>query len=100
LDLQGFGNLGLINRGEELESCKIITTEANNVLKPVHERMPVILRAESYDEWLDTKVKNTDKLQKLLVPYSAKEMDSHTVSRSVNIPDSDSSDLIKPINSL
>ena len=86
--------------GELLETCTIITTEANDVLKPVHERMPVILRAESYDEWLDTKVKNTDKLQKLLVPYSAKEMDSHTVSRSVNIPDSDSSDLIKPINSL
>jgi putative SOS response-associated peptidase YedK len=86
--------------GEELETCTIITTEANNVLKSVHERMPVILKPESYDEWLDTKVKDTGRLQKLLVPYSAKEMDSHPVSRSVNIPDSDSSDLIEPINSL
>jgi putative SOS response-associated peptidase YedK len=86
--------------GEELETCTIITTEANDVLKPVHERMPVILKAESYDEWLDAKEKNTEKLQKFLVPYSAKEMDSHAVSKSVNIPDSDSAELIEPLNSL
>jgi putative SOS response-associated peptidase YedK len=103
-DLFGFAGLweSWIDKttGEELETCTIITTEANDVLKPVHERMPVILKAESYDEWLDAKVKDTDKLQKLLVPYSAKEMDSHPVSRSVNIPDSNSEELIKPLNSL
>jgi putative SOS response-associated peptidase YedK len=86
--------------GEELETATIITTEANDVLKPVHDRMPVILKQESYDEWLDSKVKNTNDLQKLLVPYSAKEMSSHAVSKSVNIPDSDSAELIKPLNSL
>lgn len=86
--------------GEELETCTIITTEANDVLKPVHDRMPVILKPESYDEWLDAKGTNTDRLQKLLVPYSADEMDSHPVSRSINIPDSNSSELIKPLNSL
>ncbi len=85
--------------GEMLETCTIITTEANDVLKPVHDRMPVILKPESYDEWLDTKEKNTENLQKFLVPYPAKEMDSHTVSKSVNIPDVDSAELIKPINS-
>jgi putative SOS response-associated peptidase YedK len=86
--------------GEELETCTIITTEANEVLKPVHERMPVILKPESYDEWLDAKGKNTDKLQKLLVPYPADEMSSHAVSRSVNIPASNSEELIQPLNSL
>ena len=86
--------------GEELETCTIITTEANDILKPIHERMPLILKTESYDEWLDTKVKDTDKLQKLLVPYPAKEMDSHAVSRSVNIPDTESPELILPLNSL
>jgi putative SOS response-associated peptidase YedK len=100
----GFAGLweGWIDKttGEELETCTIITTEANELLKPVHERMPVILKAESYDEWLDAKVKDTDKLQELLKPYPAKEMGSHAVSRSVNIPDSDSADLIKPMNSL
>ncbi len=86
--------------GELLETCTIITTEANDVLKPVHDRMPVILKAENYDEWLDAKEKNTEKLQKFLLPYPAKEMDSHAVSRSVNIPDVDSAELIKPLNSL
>ncbi len=86
--------------GELLETCTIITTEANDVLKPVHDRMPVILKAENYDEWVDAKEKNTDKLKKLLVPYPVSEMSSHAVSRSVNIPDSDSPDLITPLNSL
>jgi len=105
-DKEVFGLAGLWENwidkttGEELETCTIITTEANEVLKPVHERMPVILKAESYDEWLDAKEKNTEKLQKLLVPYPAKEIDSHAVSRSVNVPDVDSVELIKPLNSL
>jgi putative SOS response-associated peptidase YedK len=86
--------------GEELETCTIITTEANEVLKPVHERMPVILNAESYDEWLDTKIKDMNKLQKLLKPYPAKEMDSHAVSKRINYPETDSPGLIKPLNSL
>lgn len=88
------------NTGELLETCAIITTEANEVLKPVHERMPVILKTESYDEWLDAKVKDTGKLQKFLVPYPAAEMSSHPVSRSVNIPDTNSPELIAPLNSL
>ena len=83
-----------------LETCTIITTEANAVLKPVHERMPVILKAEDYEQWLDPKENNTERLQKLLAPYPAKEMSAHAVSRSVNIPDADSPKLIEPLNSL
>jgi putative SOS response-associated peptidase YedK len=86
--------------GELLETCTIITTEANEVLKPVHDRMPVILLPERYDEWLDAKVKDTKRLQELLKPYSAKEMDSHAVSKSVNIPETNSPELILPMNSL
>ena len=86
--------------GELLETCTIITTEANEVLKPVHDRMPVILKPEDYDQWLDLKEKNTDKLQKLLVPYIAKEMDLHPVSRSVNVITTNNAELIAPINSL
>jgi putative SOS response-associated peptidase YedK len=105
-DKEVFGFAGLWEEwidkqtGEVLETCTIITTEANEVLKPVHERMPVILKAESYDEWLDAKVKDTNRLQELLKPYAAKKMDSHAVSRSVNIPDVDSAELITPSNSL
>lgn len=60
--------------GELLETCTIITTTANAVLKPVHDRMPVILMATDYDEWLDEKQTDTERLQRLLVPYSADAM--------------------------
>ncbi len=56
--------------------------------------MPVIVKATNYDEWLDPKIKDTEKLKKLLAPYPANEMDSHTVSKAVNSPIADSSELI------
>lgn len=81
--------------GELVETCTIITTEANKVLEHVHDRMPVILKAEDYSQWLDTKEKDTGKLQSLLEPYPAKEMDSYAVSRAVNTPSNDSAELIQ-----
>jgi putative SOS response-associated peptidase YedK len=86
--------------GELTKTCTIITTEANEVLKPIHDRMPVILKSGDYDFWLDEKVKDTSKLQNLLVPYPAEEMHSHAVSRSVNNPAVNSEELIVPLNSL
>lgn len=83
--------------GEQIETCTIITTEANKVLEPVHDRMPVILKPKDYDEWLDEKQSDTDKLQKLLAPFPAKEMASHAVSRAVNTPSSDSPELINSL---
>ncbi len=96
-----FGFAGLYEQwldretGEQIETCTIITTEANKVLEPIHDRMPVILKPESYEQWLDAKEKDINKLQKLLAPYAAAEMDSYKVSKSVNIPDNDSPELIK-----
>ncbi|MDQ3711365.1 MAG: SOS response-associated peptidase [Acidobacteriota bacterium] len=96
-----FGFAGLYEQwldretGEQIETCTIITTEANKVLEPIHDRTPVILKPESYEQWLDAKEKDINKLQKLLAPYAAAEMDSYKVSKSVNIPDNDSPELIK-----
>ncbi len=72
-----------------IETCTIITTEANKVLEPIHDRMPVILKAKDYEQWLDAKEKDTDKLQKLLLPYPVSEMIAYQVSKSVNIPSND-----------
>lgn len=80
--------------GELIESCTIITTEANSCLEPVHDRMPVILKPEDYDLWLDEKERNTDRLQSLLIPFSADEMAAHPVSKAVNSPSYDSPELI------
>lgn len=85
--------------GELIETCTIITTEANKVLEPIHERMPVILHSKDYNQWLDEKEKDPGKLQNLLVPYSTEEMDSYLVSKAVNYTQSDSEELIKPLNS-
>jgi len=100
-DKEVFGFAGLWEEwldkesGEAVETCTIITTEANRILEPVHDRMPVILKAKDYDEWLDEKQSDTDKLQKLLAPFPAKEMVSHAVSCAVNSPASDSPELIE-----
>jgi putative SOS response-associated peptidase YedK len=80
--------------GELVETCTIITTAANEVLEPVHDRMPVILDSVNYDIWLASDVTETEILQKLLVPYPAAKMDSHPVGRAVNSPSEDSPELI------
>ncbi len=100
-DKEVFGFAGLYEEwldretGEQIETCTIITTEANKVLEPIHERMPVILQAKDYDHWLDTKEKDTGKLQKLLAPYPSEEMTAYKVSKSVNTPSNNSPKLIE-----
>lgn len=80
---------------KQIESCTIITTTANATLEPVHDRMPVILKPENYEQWLDEKdVRNVSELEKLLVPYRAEEMQSHAVSTKVNRPIVDEPGLI------
>lgn len=75
--------------GSELKTFTIITTEANELLKPVHDRMPVILPREAESEWLDPSRKGSDLLT-LLKPYPAEEMDLYPVSSVVNNPRNDS----------
>ena len=102
-DTEVFGFAGLWEEwldkasGELVETCTIITTEANKVLEPVHDRMPVILKSKDYEQWLDEKQTDTDKLQKLLVPFPANKMSSHTVSRAVNSAATDSPELINSL---
>ncbi|MFQ5544192.1 MAG: SOS response-associated peptidase [Nitrospiria bacterium] len=71
--------------GQPLRSYTILTTEANPLLKAVHDRMPVILRPELIDGWLDTEVKLGD-LDGVFDPYSEKEMTYYPVSSFVNSP--------------
>ena len=55
-----------------VESCTILTTDANTVARPVHDRMPVILDVKDFDRWLDPAVQEPKKLEPLLVPYCGK----------------------------
>jgi putative SOS response-associated peptidase YedK len=95
-----FGFAGLWERweGEDrvIESCAILTTEANELLKPVHDRMPVILHPESYELWLDQDAGKQSLLQELLRPFPASEMAAYAVSTAVNNPASQGEVLVKP----
>lgn len=82
--------------GEAVRSCTVITTEANAVLAPIHDRMPVILAPEHYARWLDPQPVAAQQLQPLLVPYPAGEMEAFAVSRLVNNPGNDTPACIEP----
>jgi putative SOS response-associated peptidase YedK len=72
--------------GQTIESCTILTTEANDAIRTLHERMPVILAREDHGLWLDPAVKDPALLQPLLRPYSAELMNFYPVSTLVNSP--------------
>src|SRR5258708_11821420 len=83
--------------GSELQTFTIITTAANELLKAVHERMPVILHREDYAKWLDPVLNDPAKLTALLAPYPAAEMETFDVSVLVNSPHNDIPDCVLPL---
>ncbi|MFA6456358.1 MAG: SOS response-associated peptidase [Bacteroidota bacterium] len=66
--------------GDEFPTYTIITTAANELLKNIHDRMPVILEPKDYDVWLNRRMKDTDFLKTLLVPYPAERMTAFPVT--------------------
>ncbi|MFQ5407986.1 MAG: SOS response-associated peptidase [Anaerolineales bacterium] len=83
--------------GDQVLSCTIITTSPNELLAPIHNRMPVILPAAGHDLWLDPGELAADRLQGLLQPYPADEMRAYAVSTAVNNPRNDTPECIQPI---
>ncbi len=83
--------------GEPVESCTILTTDANELMRPIHERMPVILPPDQYGLWLDPRCQDTDKLAKLLRPYPSKDMLAYRVSTVVNDPRNDMPQCVKAV---
>lgn len=75
--------------GSPIESCTLITTNANELIAQVHDRMPVILPPAAYDLWLDTEIQDRDRLLPLLLSYPAGEMESYPVGFLVNDPKMD-----------
>jgi putative SOS response-associated peptidase YedK len=80
--------------GEDLQAYTIITTEANSISEPIHNRMPAILRREDEGRWLDSDDSDADSLAALLSPYPSEEMEVYEVSRLVNSPANDSPECI------
>ncbi len=100
-DERPFGFAGLWDRWQDgseiIESCTIITTDANALLKPIHDRMPVILPETEYERWLDPGTQNPAALQPLLKPYDSEAMKAYAVSTRVNDPKNDDSECITPV---
>lgn len=82
--------------GEIVSTCTIITTEPNEIVRPIHDRMPVILATDVEDFWLDSTVEDHRRLADLLLPYPAEEMEAYAVSPLVNSVKNDSIACIEP----
>jgi putative SOS response-associated peptidase YedK len=79
-------------KGEEVESCTILTTAANEPMKPIHDRLPVILPEEAYTTWLDKPDAG------LLQPFPAEKMEAAPVSTYVNNPRNQGPKCIDPVS--
>lgn len=99
-DGRPFGFAGLWERwgsGDDvIRSCTILTTDANDLVKPLHDRMPAVLGDEAaWKAWVDPDVPS-EEVKKLLRPYPGEEMHAHPVSTLVNKPANEGPDCVEP----
>ncbi len=85
--------------GRTIDSCTILTTAANELIRPLHDRMPVILQRGDYDRWLDPANQTAAGLEALLRPCPADLLGFHPVDARVNNPRHDAPDCILPLAS-
>lgn len=79
-----------------LETCAIITTDANEAIRPLHNRMPVILPEAAWEPWLDAAAFDRDALEAMLRPCDPELLTLHPVTRAVNSPANDNAELLEP----
>lgn len=82
--------------GSFLDSCTILTTDANELMRPVHDRMPVILAPDDYRRWLDPAVEASEVLP-LLRPYPGDDLVAYPINTYVNSPSHDDAHCIAPL---
>ena len=96
-----FAMAGLYDRWEDpsgntISSFTIITTTANELLSPIHDRMPVILPEEAEAAWINLEVDSPEELTAFIRPFPASSMESNEVSTQVNSPRNDGPELLTP----
>ncbi len=102
LDDSVFAFAGLWDRwrsssGELVESCSILTTDANSLTKDIHDRMPVILRPEDYDHWLDPGITDPEQVQELLHPFDPRLMKKYPLSSAVSNVNNDGPECVQEV---
>jgi len=83
--------------GKTVDTFTILTTGPNDLMRPLHDRMPVIVDRENFDLWLDPKMEDPARLQPLLVPHAPDGFEAFPVSRLVNSPTNDRPECIEPL---
>lgn len=84
--------------GSGIRTCTIITTAANRLTSPIHDRMPVIIEPENQEEWLDPANENVDQLKWLCKPAGEDRLSVRAVSQSVGNVRHQGAELIEPID--
>jgi putative SOS response-associated peptidase YedK len=80
---------------ESIATCCVITTKANKFMEEIHHRMPVIIKEEDYDAWIDPNTE-LDRVERMLKPYNSRGMEEFVVSSEVNKVKNNSKDLLEP----
>jgi putative SOS response-associated peptidase YedK len=94
----GLWEVWISPNGDEIKTCTIITTQANQFMIQIHGRMPVILSPEMYKTWLQPDHIEPEALNQLLVPYSKNDLLAYPVSKIVNSPQNDTPACITPLS--
>lgn len=82
---------------QSVRGCALITVRPNELIAPIHDRMPAILAQDDYEAWLDPKSDDDATLAQLLAPCRAEEMDAWRVSAVVNNPRNDDARCLEPV---
>jgi putative SOS response-associated peptidase YedK len=86
--------------GNVIESFSILTTSSNELISPLHDRMPVVLDLKFKDIWLDPKLTNPEQLKPYFKPYPSGSMEMYPVSDLVNSPKNETPECIHSVRSL
>ncbi|MBA2490291.1 MAG: SOS response-associated peptidase [Gammaproteobacteria bacterium] len=81
---------------ETVESCTIVTTEANEMMAELHSRMPVILDPPDFDWWMTGKA---EEVGQLLAPCPSENLEDYPISRRVNNPRNEGQEIVEPVDS-
>ena len=95
LDGELFGLAGITAYWNGLRTVSLITTQPNELMAPIHDRMPVIIAPQDYARWLDAANHDTENLLSYVRPYPAERMAARPVSMRVNAPENDDPALLE-----
>jgi len=84
------------NTEQPVDACAILTTDANSLVRTLHDRMPLIINPADFDAWLDPALEDADKLQPLLQSYPAEQMEAVPVNIRVNDPKNEGEECLQP----